>query len=322
MTASIKTRAFLVGCPRSGTTLLQSMLFAHPSIYSLPETAFFDAMVGIYKRAFLRESPRTPNAKLRAIARDTLVKFGFVERRRQFYAWRIIREVADSAGLDMPVGSRSFLISRHAAAFVELMDRLTLASHKSIWLEKTPDHLFYVKQIARLVPGARFLHIIRNGTDNVASLYDAAQKHPSEHWNNYSTVEASVRRWNVAVQESQKYRTDPAHYFVRYEHLASNPHEALNGICEFLGCRFDERMVTNHASAAAALIESVARSGQHVKAGNLRTLAGVAPSKYLQLFDAAQRAYVERTLATWVKCLCFEECIEIAWGAIAEVVGI
>ncbi|NJL55543.1 sulfotransferase [bacterium] len=31
---------FLVGCPRSGTTLLQSMLASHPQIASFPETKF------------------------------------------------------------------------------------------------------------------------------------------------------------------------------------------------------------------------------------------------------------------------------------------
>ena len=32
---------FLVGCPRSGTTLLQSLIASHPQVYSLPETNFF-----------------------------------------------------------------------------------------------------------------------------------------------------------------------------------------------------------------------------------------------------------------------------------------
>jgi hypothetical protein len=35
-----RTRLFLVGCPRSGTTLLQSLLAAHPQIASFPESHF------------------------------------------------------------------------------------------------------------------------------------------------------------------------------------------------------------------------------------------------------------------------------------------
>jgi len=288
----IDSRVFIVGCPRSGTTLLQSMLHSHPSIYSLPETKFFTALIGIDRRAYLREAPRTLRAKVRALARDTLVKFGLVERHRQIYAWRVIRDVARRSGWEKPIGCSSFLISHHTAAFVHLLDALALASRKSIWLEKSTDHLFYIPQIARLVPHARFIHIIRDGKDNVASLVDAAQKYPSDGWEEYKAVEVAVRLRNIAVQESQKYRNDISHYFVRYEHLALNPRETLKGVCEFLGCHFDERMVTNYTSAASDLIHL----WEHWKSGNRDALSSVAPSKYLQIFDAAQRAYIEKTL--------------------------
>ena len=39
--ASMNARAFLVGCQRSGTTLLQVLMANHPDIYSFPETFFF-----------------------------------------------------------------------------------------------------------------------------------------------------------------------------------------------------------------------------------------------------------------------------------------
>jgi len=71
-----------------------------------------------------------------------------------------------------------------------------------------------------------------------------------------------------------------------------NPRETLKGVCEFLGCHFDERMVTNYTSAASDLIHL----WEHWKSGNRDALSSVAPSKYLQIFDAAQRAYIEKTL--------------------------
>jgi len=51
-------------------------------------------------------------------------------------------------------------------------------------------------------------------------------------------------------------------------------------------------MVTNYASTASELI----LPWEHWKSGNQQALSGVAPSKYLQIFDAAQRAYIEKTL--------------------------
>jgi len=186
----------------------------------------------------------------------------------------------------------SFFISRQAKGFVKLMDRLTLAAHKSMWLEKTPDHLFYIKHIARHVPEARFIHIIRNGKDNVASLYDNARKYPGPGWGQYDTVETAVRRWNVAVEETLKYRNDKAHYIVRYEELATNPQKTLEEICRFLECRFDKHMISEQAKAASALIEPQ----EAWKSGNRRKLAGVSPSKFSDLFEADERAYIGNAL--------------------------
>lgn len=39
-------RTFIVGCPRSGSTLMQAMLAHHPVVLILPETAFFECLCG------------------------------------------------------------------------------------------------------------------------------------------------------------------------------------------------------------------------------------------------------------------------------------
>lgn len=41
MQVTPKKQIFLVGCPRSGTTLSQSILAAHPQIASIPESHIF-----------------------------------------------------------------------------------------------------------------------------------------------------------------------------------------------------------------------------------------------------------------------------------------
>ena len=56
-----------------------------------------------------------------------------------------------------------------------------MAQGKTIWLEKSPDHLRYIDQIEKLVDEAKFIHILRNGFDNIASIYDLAGKYP-ETW--------------------------------------------------------------------------------------------------------------------------------------------
>ena len=66
-------------------------------------------------------------------------------------------------------------------ALVEVLDTLTLSQGKEVWIEKTPGHLRFVDQIEKLVSGAKFVHMVRNGEDVVASLYDIGKRYP-ELW--------------------------------------------------------------------------------------------------------------------------------------------
>jgi len=76
--------------------------------------------------------------------------------------------------------------------FVQIVDAASLKAGRPIWVEKTPDHLFYVKRIQQYIPDAAFIHIIRNGRDTVASLVDAARKFP-DVWEGPTSPELAVR---------------------------------------------------------------------------------------------------------------------------------
>jgi hypothetical protein len=130
----------------------------------------------------------------------------------------------------------SISLRHNVKTFVQIVDAASLKAGRPIWVEKTPDHLFYVKRIQQYIPDAAFIHIIRNGRDTVASLVDAARKFP-DVWEGPTSPELAVRRWNVALRESLQYRGDPQHYLVRYEELVSDPGKVLKGLCGFLAAR-------------------------------------------------------------------------------------
>ena len=77
---AVKLRVFLVGCSRSGTTLLQVLIASHPRIHSFPETSFFINGIGVRCRplAWIGLSPRARYAIenfLRRIQREDLLKY-------------------------------------------------------------------------------------------------------------------------------------------------------------------------------------------------------------------------------------------------------
>src|ERR1043166_465784 len=80
MKPSIERRIFLVGCARSGTTLLQSLLAAHSSIASFPETHFFAATVGQTGRRRFGLRPASHGDRVRFLLSDWRVRLGIPAR--------------------------------------------------------------------------------------------------------------------------------------------------------------------------------------------------------------------------------------------------
>ncbi|HEY9661548.1 MAG TPA: sulfotransferase, partial [Allocoleopsis sp.] len=148
-----QTRIFLVGCPRSGTTLLQSLLAAHPEICSFPESHFFSTLV--------------PNRKL--LRQLDLCVRNIHPRLRQFF---------QSIGRDELVAQfpkRALFNHQYAHQFIQSLDQIAAEKDQRIWIEKTPGHLHYIDYIEKLNIDAKFIHIVRNGTDVIASFYELAQ---------------------------------------------------------------------------------------------------------------------------------------------------
>jgi hypothetical protein len=289
MATGIKTRAFLVGCPRSGTTLLQAMLFAHPEIYSFPETNFFLSLFGARDLLTMGTTPQGSVRKFRELVRSIMELLGVAEYRRRARAWEPILLLPN---FYMAARCNSISLRHNVKTFVQIVDAASLKAGRPIWVEKTPDHLFYVKRIQQYIPDAAFIHIIRNGRDTVASLVDAARKFP-DVWEGPTSPELAVRRWDVALRESLQYRGDPQHYLVRYEELVSDPGKVLKGLCGFLGCDFDVKMVEDYSEKAVSIV----RDPTHpLVSGPLGQILNTTDTKFRDLFSPAEQDFILSSL--------------------------
>jgi hypothetical protein len=155
--------------------------------------------------------------------------------------------------------------------------------------------LHYITEIKRYIPSGKYIHILRRGADNIASLFDAAQRYPNEHWAVYGSIDKAIHRWNVAIKESVKYRGHSNHHFVRYEELVDKPEEVLRGVCSFLGCEYDDRMVSGFGKAAEALVQR----DETWKAGNFTGLRTTGDTKFYELFDEKQQQYIRENIFEW-----------------------
>jgi hypothetical protein len=209
-------RVFVVGFPRSGTTIVQAWLAHQLDVFTLPETSFFEHACG--------------NLALRWGDRDARDESRLWHRMGAIHgaARRTYAQVALALG-ERPRRLPSSLRAA-SAEFIGLLDRAAERNGAAGWIEKTPNHVYYVDEIERLVPGATFVHVVRRGEDALASIVDAQIGFDSFH----GSIADWARRWNAAMHVHERCAGRTNHIVVSYEAFSSSARERSR-IARFLG---------------------------------------------------------------------------------------
>lgn len=210
---------FIVGSGRSGTTLLRMILSSHSRLSIPPET--------YYLKPLLEQLPvdraLSPSEVERAVKIMT-----------SHYRWP-----------DMGIDAGD--LAREAAALVspKLRDivEIAYAEHlaregKARWGDKTPPYIQIVPRLAEMFPGARFIHLLRDGRDVAKSFQSVGWYGPLLHRN---TIE-----WTEAVDLDQRWRKSSladSILVVRYEDLVRQTEKTTRDICAFLDEEFEPQML-------------------------------------------------------------------------------
>ncbi len=224
---------FVVGVPRSGTTLLAAMLAAHSRMSCGPETHFFRQLAKSVTSSAVDPDtlidPQTwPSLALDFICSITHSSFSSAERLRLTEKYQLQKAQIESflAARDPTVAN---MLASIAQPFMERMGKFR-------WVEKTPDHIQSVKSIRKYFADSPILRITRDPRDVALSL----RKVP---WGAMSLMEA-FSYWRAMDESSNDFfTTDRLSYSLRYEDLIASPKEELTKVCEFLGEEFEEGML-------------------------------------------------------------------------------
>lgn len=281
-----QTRVFLVGCPRSGTTLLQSLLAAHPRLVSFPETHFFRVVLARreerWRRRFGIASSHAPEALARLAALGVMDGSSSNQRRRMV------------------------TVGQYARLLTNTLDRAAAASGATHWLEKTPDHLLDVREIQRHVRRPNFIHMIRDGRAVIASLFEVKREHPE--WGGLATVDRVIEQWRRGLHRSLSWVGRRNHAFVSYERLVADPHRVLFRLCEFLSLPVSdgsvEEMVRGYAREQQRLVgyaqgtpKGYVAQGEPWKETVAEQIENRNAEKFTALFAPDDRALIDRAVA-------------------------
>jgi len=178
---------FIVGSPRSGTSLLRNILNRHPALAVCGETHFHHY---VYKRRKAFGDLRNPQNRQHLVA--------------EFLAlWRIQRLGMDLQALS---GRLSRDATSYRAFFRSVLEHYAESQGKKRWGEKTPQHVLFTETLCEWYPGAVILHVVRDPRDVVASL----QRMP---WAANSVV-TNARVWLKCNRAAMRSRNRPGHLLV------------------------------------------------------------------------------------------------------------
>jgi hypothetical protein len=225
----------IIGAPRSGTTLLRLMLDAHSELAIPPETGFLtlgaqlkgrgDKLRERFFRAVINHPEPAPSWPDFEIPEETF--------------WQALTEITP------------FTVCEGYRAFYRLY---AARLGKPRWGDKTPIYCLSLDAIRRVLPEARFIHIIRDGRDVALSLREMWF---SPGWE----IETQAAYWRKCVLAARRAGVGRTYYLeIRYEDLILNTCETLGRVCDHVGLSFEPAMLSYYTQTPERLGEHKGRS--------------------------------------------------------------
>lgn len=209
---------FIIGRPRSGTTLLRLLFESHPHLTIPPESPFIIIHYKKYGKITLWDE-----ATIRQFVEDLYTT-------RYFDKWLIDKELL----------TKQLLARQGKATFQEMVLEVYKA-YKSVYEkedirmigDKNPMYSLYPARIHQLFPESKIIHITRDYRDNFLSLINVNFEVP--------IVPIVIYRWKYALKKMWKLREENPGlvYSIRYEDLVADPELHTRRLCDFLGIEFD-----------------------------------------------------------------------------------
>jgi hypothetical protein len=229
---------FIVGCSRSGTTLLQALLMTQENAYSLPETHFFS----IISRSISTD-------------RDGFLKSSCLPE--------VLKDVKMMMGLEFPPATKATLFSM---AEQKRLDKKTLFElilfpflHRQIQkydlqdivlIEKTPFHFTAMEEIVELYPRARFIGIIRHPV----AVTTSRKKNINQDKN--LTIKTLASQWNRMIFLCEKFqeKNQERIYLLKYEDLVQNVSQKMSELCRFLNIKYKPDLLKKYKDLTDCII--------------------------------------------------------------------
>lgn len=273
---STSTPFFILGCPRSGTSLLSRMINAHPRLCVPQETQIFPhflPLLSAYGDLNKESNRRVLVSDIAGSVRLQEDLEGAID------ASAVLNQLDSLESVDFGSVFRAF------------MEQWQKTQGKPRWGEKTPQNAHTIDALLDYFPEAKYLNIVRDGRDVMMSLLDTefGPKNPrdaAKYWCNYlDKNQHALERVNPDQQLT-----------VHYEELLAEPVAVLEQICGFLDEDYSDSMLEFSKERLPANIEK--KNAQKLKlglqAGNRNKWKKALGNREIELFEGVAADTLER----------------------------
>jgi hypothetical protein len=259
---SVVPATFIVGHPRSGTSLLRALLDNHPDLLVLPfETHLFDWIKSEDPVGALLDRTRlwaTLNRHRPSISREEVEHVFF----------RTFSQANDP---------RARLL-----ALMEGWRELTGVQQNTRWVEKTPRHLYEFNTLSTWFPaGAKVLVMRRDPRDVIASELKRA---PSR------SIFSMALTGRIAHQVMTEHESDSRVLAISYERLVQDPPGTMQEVCDFLEIPYD-------AAVSKPTVLGAEYSGNSRFRDTLDGVSEMAIGRYLDVLSGPRLERAEALLS-------------------------
>lgn len=240
-TASLRDGDFssvfvLVHESRSGSTFLADLLSRHPDVSIAPESDLLKSTWAWRKRHGHREI--ASSQQLAELIKE-------VQRDDKFKSWGIeLGPLIESISSRLPVS-----IGEVVRSVLVEYGRTRYPESRLFGLKRGGWNACHLHLIGRLIPGVRFINIVRDGRAVFASEKRAIHRNTGRPFQ----ANAAVAAWRWRYYAKSFREAGQAGFEVRYEDLISDPVTVLSALLEFLGTNSSndiiEGMLHPHSSS-------------------------------------------------------------------------
>jgi len=229
---------FIIGMPRSGTTLTESIVGSHSSCFACGESS-----------------------ALKIAFNDINFNEDLLDENKR---WAFIDLLEKNEELDLTPIAMHYLkiIRRHDSKVEHLVDKM-------------PHNFVYSALLPRLFPHAKFIHITRNPIANILSIFEQNFSDFHSYGNDLSTLVKYYKKYQEYMDASLKLVPKDSVYSLQYENLVEKTEDEVRKLLDYCNLPFEQSCLEFNTQKRAVRTASVKQVREGIYKTSLKPWEGL-----------------------------------------------